>query len=44
MKKGGGHKQIKFRSFKNYTIDGHEKALAEINFSEYKNFDNVNDA
>ena len=42
--KRGGHKQIKFRSFKNYTIDGYEKVLVEINFPEYKNFDNVNDA
>ena len=40
--KRGGHKQIKFRSFENYTIDGYEKALVEINFPEYKNFDNVN--
>ena len=39
-----GHKPIKFRSFKNYTIDGYEKALVEINFPEYKSFDNVNDA
>ena len=43
-KKRGVHKQIKFRSFKNYTIDGYEKALVEINFPEYKNFDDVNDA
>ena len=42
--KRGGHKQIKFRSFKNYTIDGYEKALVEINFPEYKSFDSVNDA
>ena len=42
--KGGGHTQIKFRSFKNYAIDGYEKALVEINFPEYKNFDNVKDA
>ena len=42
--KRGDHKQIKFRSFKNYTIHGCEKALVEINFPEYKNFDNVNDA
>ena len=42
--KRGGHKQITFRSFKNYTIDGYEKALVEINFPEYKKFDNVNDA
>ena len=42
--KRGCHKQIKFCSFKNYTIDGCEEALAEINFPEYKNFNNVNDA
>ena len=32
----GGHKQITFRFFKNYTIDGYEKALVDINFPEYK--------
>ena len=42
--KRGGHKQIKFRSFRNYTSDGYEKALVEINFPEYKNFGDVNDA
>ena len=42
--KRDGHKQITFRSLKNYTIDGYEKALVEINFPEYKTFDNVNDA
>ena len=42
--KRGGHKQIKFPSFKIYTIDSYKKALAEINFPEYKDFDNVNDA
>ena len=35
--KRGGHKQITFRSFKNYTIDGYVKALVE-------KFANVNDA
>ena len=35
---------MKFHSFKNYTIDAYEKALVEINFPEYKNFTNVNDA
>ena len=35
---------MKFCSFKIYAIDGYEKALVEINFPEYKNFDNVNDA
>ena len=38
--KRGGHKQINFH----YTIDGYEKALVEINFPEYKSFDNVNEA
>ena len=42
--KKSGHKPIKFCYFKNYTIDRYEKALVEINFPEYKNFDNVNDA
>ena len=42
--KRGGHKQIKFHSFKNYSIDGYEKALVEIDFPEYRKFDNVNDA
>ena len=42
--KRGGHKQITFRSFKNYTTDGYEKTLVEINLPEYKTFDNVNDA
>ena len=42
--KRGGHKQIKFCPFKNYTNDGYAKTLVVINFPEYKNFDNVNDA
>ena len=42
--KTGVYKKIKFRSFKNYTIDGYEKSLVKINFPEYKSFDNVNDA
>ena len=42
--KRGGHKQITFCSFKNYTIDGYEKAVVEINFPEYKKVNSVNDA
>ena len=42
--KRGRHKQITFRSFKNHTIDGYQKALVDINLPEYKKFDNVNDA
>ena len=41
--KRSSHEQITFRSFKNYNIDGHEKSLVEINFPDYKKFDNVND-
>ena len=39
-----GRKQIKFRSFRNYANDGYEKALVEINFPEYKNLNDVDDA
>ena len=39
--KRGGHKRIKSRSFKNYTMDGYEKVLAEINFLLYKNLGNA---
>ena len=42
--KRGGHKQIKLCSFTNYALNGFEKALVEINFPEYKSFDNGNDA
>ena len=35
---------MKFCYFKNYTVDGHEKAPVEINLPDYKNVDNVNDA
>ena len=42
--KRGGHNQIKLCSFKNYTIDGYEKAVVEINFPEYKKVNSVNDA
>ena len=40
----GDHNQIKFLSFKNFIVYGYKKALVEINFPDYKNFDNVNDA
>ena len=36
--KRGGHKQITFPSFENYTIDGYEKVLIEINFLVCKRF------
>ena len=42
--KRGGHKQIKFSSFKNFFVHGYEESLIGINFPEYKNVGNVNDA
>ena len=42
--KRGDHNQIKFSSFKNFFVHGYEESLIEINFPEYKNFGNVNDA
>ena len=41
--KRSGHREIKYRSFKNYTFDCYEKAVVEINIPEYKSFDNVHD-
>ena len=38
------HKDIRFSSLKNVTVDGHEKAWGEVKFTNYENFDNVNDA
>ena len=42
--KRGGHKQIKFSSFKNFFVHGYEESLIGINFPEYRNVGNVNDA
>ena len=36
------YQQIRFCSFKNYNVDGFEKALKEINFPDYENFGSVN--
>ena len=33
---------MKFRSYKNYSVDLSKKALGEVNFSSYENLDNVN--
>ena len=38
------HKDIRFSSLKNVTVHGHEKAWGEVKFTNYENFDNVNDA
>ena len=40
----GGHKQISFRSFKNYSVDEYEKALGEVTFPNYEKYYHINKA
>ena len=42
--KRGSHKQIKFRSFKHYTVDLFEKELSKLNFPNYQNYNDINEA
>ena len=42
--KRGSHKQIKFRSFKHYTVDLFEQELSKLNFPNYRNFNDINKA
>ena len=42
--KRGSHKQIKFRSFKHYTADLFEQELSRLNFPNYQNFNDINEA
>ena len=42
--KRGSHKQIKFRSFKHYTADLFEQELSKLNFPNYRNFNDINEA
>ena len=42
--KRGSHKQIKFRSFKHYTADLFEQELSRLNFPNYRNFNDINEA
>ena len=42
--KTGSHKQIKFRSFKHYTIDLFKQELSKSNFPNYRNFNDINKA
>ena len=42
--KVGGHKQISFRSFKNYSIDEYKKALGKVTFSNEEKYHNINKA
>ena len=42
--KRGSHKQVKFRSFKHYTADLLEQELSRLNFPNYRNFNDINEA
>ena len=42
--KRGSHKQIKFRSFKHYIADLFEQELFRLNFPNYWNFNDINEA
>ena len=42
--KVGGHKQISFKSFKNYSVDEYEKALGEVIFPNYEKYYHINKA
>ena len=42
--KRGTHKQIRYRSLKNYSADIYEEALVRVDFPNYLNFENINDA
>ena len=38
------HKEIRCRSLKNYSADIYEEALGRVDFPNYNNFENINDA
>ena len=40
----GTHKQITFRSLKNYTAEAYKEALGKLYFPNYENFSDVNKA
>ena len=42
--KRGTHKQIRYRSLKNYSADIYEEALSRVDFPNYHNFENINDS
>ena len=44
IKTGGAHKYLNFRSLKNYTVDYYKEALKQIDFPNYQNFGDVNEA
>ena len=42
--KRGSHKQIQFRSFKHYTVDLFEQEWSKLNFPNYQNYNEINEA
>ena len=44
MKTGDAHKHLIFRSLENYTADYYKEALKQIDFPNYENFGDVNEA
>ena len=42
--KRGTHKQIRYRSLKNYSADIYEEILVKVDFPNYRNLENINDA
>ena len=44
IKTGGDHKYLNFRSLKNYTADYYKETLKQVDFPNYENFDDVNEA
>ena len=42
--KVGTHKQITFRSLKNYTAEAYKEALGKVCFPDYENFSDMNKA
>ena len=44
IKTGGAHKYLNFCSLKNYTADYYKDALQQVDFPNYRNFGDVNEA
>ena len=42
--KRGSHRQIKFFSFKHYTVDLFRQELSKLNFPSYQNYNHINEA
>ena len=42
--KRGSHKQMQFRSFKHYTVNLFEQELSKLNFPNYQNYNEINEA